>query len=195
MNRPRAAASVPQALSADKFLYFFLGLRKGEIRRRVDTLRKRYPDDTHEQLAGRVIAAQRPLSLLGGALLELPMLLPRLGAPLKLLGMAGAASALVRMHMAMILEIALIYGFDIDERARLKEMTVVLAATGLASAVPILGRARGLRMPESLVVGTLAVTTVSELVGRSAIVYYRRRMLASQAPDVARAASGMRSAA
>ena len=30
--------SEPQHLAADKFLYFFLGLRKGEIRRRVDSL-------------------------------------------------------------------------------------------------------------------------------------------------------------
>ena len=159
-------------MSVDKLLYFFLGLRKGEIRRRVEALRKRHPDETPQQLSRRVVAAQRPLSLLGGALLELPMLLPAMGPGLKLIGVAGAASTLVRMHMAMILEIALVHGFDIDDRARLKEMAVVLAATGAASGAPALGRARGLRMPQSLVVGTFAVLTVSELIGRSAIAYY-----------------------
>ena len=172
-----------QGLSVDKLLYFFLGLRKGEIRRRVEKLRARYPNETPPELARRVTAAERPLAMLGAALLELPLLLPAAGLPLKLLGLAGGASSLVRMHMAMVLEIALIYGFDIDDRARLKEMSLVLAATACASGVPILSRARGLGMPGSLLATTVTVSAVSELVGRSAIAYYERRMEAAHAAE------------
>lgn len=175
------AVDAGQTLSTDKFLYFFLGLRKGEIRRRVQVLTARYPEETPERLAERVITAQRPLSLLAGALLELPLVLPAIAGPLKLLGVAGAASVLVRMHMAMILEIALLFGFDIDHRARLKEIAVVVAATGLASAAGPVARANGVSTRQSMLSGTLAVTTVGELIGRSAIAYYRRRAAAAAA--------------
>ncbi len=183
MTRSRTTPAVVQSLSIDKFLYFFLGLRKGEIRRRVATLKQRHPDDTPEQLARRVVAAQRPLSLLGGMLLELPALLPGIGAPLKLVGIAGATSALVRMHMAMVLEIALIHGFDIDDQARLKDSIIVLTATGFASATPTLARAAGLKSGASMVAGTMATAAVSELIGDSAIAYYQRRLLEMQEPD------------
>ena len=175
VNDVPVSSAPRQGLSVDKLLYFFLGLRKGEIRRRVDGLRKRHPDETPRELARRVVAAQRPLSMLGGALLELPLLLPAIGTPLKLLGVAGATSALVRMHMAMMLEIALIHGFDIDDRARLKEMAVVVAATGLASGTPGLARARAASAPVALAAAAVALTTASELIGRSAIAYYGRR--------------------
>jgi len=173
VNGPSAIAA--QGLSADKFQYFFLGLRKGEIRRRVGALRARYPDETPEQLSHRLIAAQRPLSVLGGALLELPTLLPGLAPALKLLGIAGAASTLVRVNMSMLLEIALVHGHDIDDRARLREMLVVVTTTALASGAPSLAGVRALRAPASLAAGTAAALAASELIGRSAIAYYGRQ--------------------
>ncbi len=188
MNRERDIRPESPNLSVDKLLDFFLGLRKGEITRRVEALRQRHPDETPDQLARRVVSAQRPPSLLGGVLFELPMLLPAVGPGLKLLGVAGSASTLVRMHMAMILEVALIHGFDIDDRARLVEMTAVLAATGMASSAPVIGRSRGLRMPQTLVVGTFSVMTASEPIGQSAIAYYGGRMPRSQSPPAKRSA-------
>ncbi len=186
----RAATSgVSQGMSVDKLLYFFLGLRKGEIRRRVETLRRRHPDEAPEQLARRVVAAQRPLSLLGGALLELPLLFPAIGVPLKLLGVAGATSVLVRLHMAMMLEIALIHGFDIDDRARLKEMALVVAATGLASGTPALARGRLASGPLTLAAAVLALTTASELIGRGANAYYGRRARAASPSGLQEAAA------
>ena len=163
-----------QGMSVEKLLYFFLGVRKNDVRQRVGRLKARYPDESAAELAARVVAAQRPLSLLGGALLKLPALLPASAAPLKLLGVAGATSALAHMHMSMVLEIALIHGFDIDEKARLKEMAVVFAGVGLMSASPGLGRARGLGMFLSLATGTMMVSSISELIGQSAIAYYQR---------------------
>ena len=175
MNEPQITPAGTQGLSVDKFLYFFLGMRKGEIRRRVQALEKRYPNESPGERAARVVVAQRPLSLLGGTLLELPMLLPAVGLPLKLLGIAGATSALARMHLSMILEIALIHGFDIDEKARLKEMAVVIATTGLASAVPSLSRGSALGGPLRLLSGTVAAASAGEMIGRSAISFYGRR--------------------
>ena len=64
---------------------------------------------TLEQRARRLIAAQNQLSFLCGALLYLPMLIPGLGQALQLLGFVGGASALTRMHLYLILEIALLY--------------------------------------------------------------------------------------
>ena len=67
-----------------------------------------------EQLARRLIQTQAYLSYLGGALMHLPNLVPGLGQALKLLGPVGGASAVTRMHLYLILEIALLFGKDID---------------------------------------------------------------------------------
>ena len=54
-------------LATEKYFYFFMGLRKGEIRKQVSMMKSRYPDDTPRQLARRFVSSQAPLSLLGGA--------------------------------------------------------------------------------------------------------------------------------
>ncbi|MEJ2070376.1 MAG: hypothetical protein P8X58_08205 [Syntrophobacterales bacterium] len=110
-------AEDPQSLLTDNFFYFFLRLRKGQVRKVVETINDRFPDETLEQRARRLIEAQTSLSFLGGALLHLPMLIPGLGLALGLLGFVGGASALTRMHLYLILEIALLYGKDIDDQA------------------------------------------------------------------------------
>ena len=102
-----------QSLSTEEFFYFFLRLRKGEVRRTVSTLRDRYPTETQQQLARRLIQSKIRLSLLGGALLNLPMLLPGVGAVIKMIGTVGATSVLTRLHLYLVLEIALVYGKDI----------------------------------------------------------------------------------
>ena len=161
-----------QGPATDKFFYFFFGLRKGEIRRRVAMLRARHPEEDPEQLARRLVAAQAPLSLLGGALLHVPMFLPNVGPILKLLGVAGAATAMMRMHISLLLEIALLFGRDIDERARLAEMATVIAATGLVAGTPWLSRALSLGPVSALVTGSMTVSSVSQLIGDTAIRYY-----------------------
>jgi hypothetical protein len=158
--------------ATDKLFYFFLGLRKGEIRRRVATLRSDHPDEGPDRLARRLIAAQAPLSLLGGALMHAPVLLPGIGTALRLLGVAGGASVMMRMHMFLILEIALLFGRDIDERARLKEMLAVIAATGLTSGMPLLVRKLGWEPWYGIAAGSLATTGISQAIGEAAIRYY-----------------------
>ena len=168
------------SLSTDKFLYFFMGLRKGEIRRRVATLKAKYPEESPEQLAKRLILAQSSLSLLGGALLHVPLFLPKVAPGLKLLGIAGGASVLMRMHMSLVLEIALLFGHDIDKTDRLKEIAVVIAAAGLISATPFLTKALNIESYYALLTGGMTVSSGSQLVGDAALLYYRKKAMARQ---------------
>lgn len=179
MNRKRLSRPQTQSMATDKFFYFFLGLRKGEIRRRVAALQKRHPEERPDQLARRLIAAHIPLSLLGGALLHGPMFLPGMGHALKLFGVVGGTSVMMRMHLSLILEIALLFGKDIDDRARLREMVTVMAATGLLSGMPFLIRALEINPWYSIASGGLAVTSFSQLIGESAIRYYLGTLKAS----------------
>jgi len=111
-----------QSVLTDKFFYFFLRLRKNQVRKVVDSINTRFPEETLDQRARRLIEAQTSLSFLGGALVQLPMLIPGLGLALGLMGFVGGASALTRMHLYLILEIAHLYGKNIDDQARVPEM-------------------------------------------------------------------------
>ena len=127
-----------QSHLTDDFFYFFLRLRKDRIRKVVAILQSKCPGETPEQLARRLIATQRQLSFLGGGLLHLPMLFPGLGTTIEALGAAGGAALLTRMHLYLILEIALLYGMDIDDQARVAEMVQVVLATGVVAGAPFL---------------------------------------------------------
>ncbi len=163
-----------QSVTTDKFFYFFMGLRKGEIRRRVAALKERHPEDSPEHLARRLIAAQVPLSILGGALLYLPTMFPGIGPALKILSLAGGEAVMMRMNMALILEIAQAFGRDIDDRARLKEMAAVIAATGLTSAMPFLTTKMNLKRWSAVSTGGAAIMSINELIGEAAIQFYAR---------------------
>jgi hypothetical protein len=161
-------------LSWEKFFYYFMGLRKGELRKDIETVRKQYPDDDADQLARRVVNAQVPLSLTGGVLLQIPWLLPGVSPALKLLGISMGASVMVILNMTMLLQIALIYGHDIDDRARLMEMFTIVAASGLAGGTSALPHLSGLQPGYKAFAGSAAVATVSQALGEAAIRYYRR---------------------
>jgi hypothetical protein len=164
--------SPAQRHAVEKFFYFFMGLRKGEIRARVAKMKTDFPDLSPEQLARVLIAEQTPLSLLGGSLLHLPMVVPGIGPVLKLLGVAGGAAVIMQMHLSLILEIALLFGRNIDDQARVKEMAAVIAASGLASASTMASEALSLKPLFSFITGGLAVTVVSHALGEAAIRYY-----------------------
>jgi hypothetical protein len=169
------------SLTADKFLYFFMGLRKGEIRRRIAALKASYPDEGPDKLARRLINAQSTLSLAGGALLHIPVFMPGVGPALKLIGVAGAAAVLMRMHMALILEIGLLFGHDIDRPERLREIAAIIVASGLVAGTPFLTRALNLKAYSALITGGLTVSTASQLIGLAALRYYRSRAVAEDA--------------
>jgi hypothetical protein len=164
--------SAPQTRLTDDFFYFFLRLRKDRIRKVVADLNARFPDETVDQRARRYIEDQTQLSLLGGLILDLPTMIPGIGQALKLLGFVGGTSALVRMHLYLILGIALLYGKDIEDQARVPEMLAVVAGTGLAVGTPFMADALGFHPLLSMATGGLAAVGMSRLIGESAIRYY-----------------------
>ena len=173
-----------QSVLTENFFYFFLRLRKGHVRKVVETINARFPDETLEQRARRLIEAQTSLSFLGGALVQLPILIPGLGLALGLLGFVGGASALTRMHLYLILEIALLYGKDINDQDRVPEMVSVVLATGLAAGAPLLVQALEVNPLLALPAGGLTCATVAQLIGESAIRHYSRELpeIAGPAP-------------
>jgi hypothetical protein len=189
VNDPSLPAHRLQSLAAEHFFYFFLRLRKGEVRRTVQLLQSRHPDEEPRQQAARLIASKSTLSLLGGSLLSLPLLLPSVGQALKLMGVVGATSMLTRMHLYLILEIALLFGKDIDDTARVPEMAAVVAATGLGAASPLLVKTLELSPVFALPVGAISASAVTQLVGRAAIAYYGGEVDAPEqnTGDIARA--------
>ena len=173
-----------QSLTMEKFLYHFLGMRKGEIRRRVKLVKERHPGESPEQLARRMVAGHMPLSLVGAAVLHVPMFVPGIGPLLKGLGVAGGAATLVRLHTALIMEIALLFGRNIDEKARLKEIWAVMAMAGLATASPFLVQRFGMKPLLGISTGLSAVSAISEIVGEVAIQYYKRTSPGQPAEEI-----------
>lgn len=164
-----------QSLAVEEFFYFFLRLRKNEVRRVAQLIAARYPDDEPGRNARRLIASKSNLSLLGGALLHAPLLIPGLGQTLKLTGVVGAGSMLTRMHLYLILEIAHLFGEDIDDSTRVPEMVAVVAATGLGAAAPSLLAAYGMKPILMIPAGALSMTATTRLIGESAIRFYAAR--------------------
>ncbi len=102
--------------------------------------------------------------------MHLPRLIPGLGQAFEFLGLVGGASALTRMHLYLILEIALLYDKDIDDEARVSEMVSVVAATGLAAGVSLIAGAANTLLP--LPVGGLSAYAAARLIGEEAIRLY-----------------------
>jgi len=172
-----------QSILADQFFYFFLRLRKQRIRKVVDALNARYPEDTPEQKARRLIEAQIPLSFLGGTLMHLPRVFPVPHLTFEFLGFVGGTSALTRMHLYLILEIALLYGKDIDDEARVPEMVSVVAATGLAAGASLLAGAANVLMPIPL--GGITASIAARMIGDEAVRYYSSRQVESPKGETA----------
>jgi hypothetical protein len=93
---PEPEVPALQSRLTDDFFYFFLRLRKGRIRKVVEDVNARFPEESVDQRARRLIEDQTQLSLLGGLILDLPTIIPVIGPALKVLGFVGGTSALVR---------------------------------------------------------------------------------------------------
>ena len=173
-----------QGMSVDKFFYFFMGLRKGEVKRRVATMHARYPDETAEQLARRLSRNQIPLSFIGGALMNSGLAIPGSGPLLKLLGIGTGASVLMRMHLSLVLEIAMLFGKDIDDQARIKELYAVMAAAGLVSGGSVAAPYLNLKPYYTVLVGGVTVAALSQLISETAIQYYKREAVEEEVSGV-----------
>ncbi len=174
MRSESLATARPQSIATDKFFFFFFGLRKGEIRRRVEGLQRAFPNESPGQLARRLVNADTPLSLVSGALLHLPILAPGVGLAVRLLGSAAAATAMAALHVHLMLEIALLFGPDIDDQARVPEMAAIIVASGLTAATPILLRAIGLSPLLAVPAGTVTVAAARRLTVEAAVRYYSK---------------------
>jgi len=176
MTKKAVSATAPWGLSTEEFFYFFMGVRKGEIRKEVKMMRERFPEDSPRQLARGFVAAQRPLSVLGGALLHVPLVVPGLGPMLKLAGIATGSTVMIRLNVTLLLQIALLYGHDIDDRARIKEMFTIIAASVLTSSSSLLSQLVPLWDPRyRAVLGGVSVLAANQLIGEAAIRYYGRK--------------------
>jgi len=171
----------PQGLATDQFFYFFMRLRKQEIRRTVQTLRARHPDESPAQLSQRLIDSHQRLALIGGAFSYLPFVLPGVGQALKLAGVVGTTSMLTRMHLYMILEIALVHGHDIDDQARVPEMATVIAATGLSAGTPYLLQALEWAPVIGLPASMLSASATTQVIGETALRLYSGQLTTSAA--------------
>ena len=157
-----------QGLVADDFMYFFMRIRKCRCRQVVGQLKRRYPDASPEELAERLVASQTILSMAGGVLTRAPAILPGSGRTLRLTGIAGGTIMLSTMHLFLILKIALAFGRDIDDQARIPEMIAVVAAT-----IPSIVMLRSNQV-STLATGGLMAAATAQLIGRAAIAHYRR---------------------
>lgn len=164
----------PQSLAADQFFYFFLRLRKNEIKRVVQRAQSLYPTDSRERLARRLINTQSTLSFMAGALLNVPLLLPGAGNALKFIGIAGGTSIMTRMHLYLILEIAHIYGHDVDDKGRVPEMMAIIASSGLAAGAPWMVQRMAWPQMAAIPVAGLTVAAITQIIGNAAIAYYKR---------------------
>ncbi len=171
-----------QSMVTDEFLYFFLRLRKGEVRRVVQRVRSLYPDDTPEQLARRLINTQSVLSFIGGSILHLPQLIPVASNVWKLAGFAGGASLMTRMHLYLILEIALLFDQDIEDKGRVPEIIAVIAASGASAAAPLLVSQFKWNPLAAIPVSGLTATAVTQLIGMEAIRLYKNKRSGASSP-------------
>ena len=190
MSNNLASESKSWGLSWEKYFYYFMGLRKGELKKDIAVMKEQYPDDDADQLARRVVNAQVPLSVVGGTVLHAPFLIPGISPFLKFLGIATGTSVMVILNMTMLLQIALVYGHNIDDRARLKEMWAIIAASGLAGGSSLLPIFSTLTPNYRAVAGATTVTMVSQLIGEAAIRYYRGAEVQQSKMAMAPAMSG-----
>lgn len=176
MNESNPNNKKLQSITSEEFFYFFLRMRKGEVKRIVGLLKTRYPEETPEQLAKRLIASKSRLAILGGTLLSVPGLFPGIGSSLKLAGLVGATSMLTRMNLYLINEIALVFGEDLDESARISDMMAVVAATSIGTAAPgYISQALGLGTWAQLPTGAVTSVAMTQFIGRAAISHFKRK--------------------
>ena len=166
-----------QSITTDDFFYFFLQLRKPRIRTVVERVRKLNPGMTPDELAEELIRSTANLSLVAGSLVSLPLMFPGLHVVLRYVGLVAGSAVITRMHLYLILEIALLYGKDIDDSARVYEMMAVVAATEAAITLPpVAFQLLNVVPAVSLVTSGLTATALTRLIGHYAKKYYAEQI-------------------
>ena len=171
-----------QSIMTDDFFYFFLQLRKPRIRTVVERVRKLNPGMTTDQLAEQLIDSTANLSLVAGSLVGLPLMFPGVHVVLRYVGLVAGSTVITRMHLYLILEIALLYGKDIDDQARVYEMMAVVAATEAAVALPPIAlQLLNVAPVVSIVTSGLTATTLTRTIGHYAKRFYQEQLSGNNA--------------
>lgn len=79
------------------------------------------------------------------------------------------------MNLYLILEIALLYGHDIEDRARVSEMMTVVAASGLTAGTPFLIGHMGWQPLVAMPTSGLTSSVVTQMIGAAAIRLYEKK--------------------
>lgn len=168
-----------QSLFTDDFLYFVLRLRKSRIRQVADRVRRMHPDESPEQQARHLIGSTAAIAFAAGGVVQMPSIVPGFGVLYEGLGFVAGTSILTRMHLYLILEIALLFGKDIDESDRVKELAAVVATCAVSAAAPVPVLAATMNPAFAVATGALAATAATRVIGEAAIRRYKR----STAPE------------
>lgn len=172
-------------LATEKFFYYCMGLRKGDMQNQVINMQARFPDDSPERLARRFIAAQIPLSMVGSTLIHAPTFFPLAGPAFRFLGLASGTTLMMVLNMTLFLQIGLIYGYPINDRARIKELLAIITATSLtSSSTALLPQFSGLTPGLKALAGGAAVITTSQLVGEAALRYFKRKRASADGSEI-----------
>ncbi|WP_437877016.1 hypothetical protein [Sorangium sp. So ce513] len=172
-----------QSLFTDDFLYFVLRLRKSRIRQVADRVRRMYPDESPEEQARHLVGSTAAIAFAAGGVVHTPTIIPGFGVLYEGLGFVAGTSILTRMHLYLILEIALLFGKDIDETDRVKELAAVVATCAASAAAPVAVLAATMNPAFVVATGAFAATAATRAIGESAIRRYKR----STAPEAAAA--------
>ncbi|WP_437952781.1 hypothetical protein WME98_20230 [Sorangium sp. So ce296] len=178
-----------QSLFTDDFFYFVLRLRKSRIHSVADRVRRMYSDESPEQQARHLIRSTAAIAFAAGGIVHTPAIIPGFGIMYEGLGFVAGTSILTRMHLYLVLEIALLFGKDIDESDRVKELAAVVAACAGGAAAPVAVLATTMNPVFVVATGALAATAVTQVIGESAIRRYKRSTAPKAAAVPAPAAS------
>ena len=165
-----------QGIYAEEFLFFFMGLRKCHCRHMVGRFKRKYPKDSPVRLAKRLVNAQVALSFTAGVLARWQDGISGSSSTLRIIGIAGRTVVLSRMHVSLILKIALIFGKDIDSKARIPEIIAVIVAT--VPAILLAGSGKSISSNTDIVeygVSGAAGGVTAYIIGRAAIKYYKAK--------------------
>ncbi len=167
-------STAQQSIFVDEFMFYFMRLRKCHCRHIVGRLKRKYPAVSPVLLAERLVNAQSLLSFTAGALSNMPAEILPGNRSMRLIGIAGGSVVLTRMHIELILKIALIFGYDIDAKERVPEIIAVIAATIPALLLSGGGRVRNDSGLYTLAGSGIGGAACAYILGRVAISYYHR---------------------
>jgi hypothetical protein len=145
---------------------------------RVAALRQKYPDDTPEQLAQRLIRDKIQRTGAVGAVTSSAGLIPGIGTAAALtLGVAADIGATFRLQAELVLEIAAVYDYPLTES---EKQRLVMLITGLSAGTSALARKAGEkialevgeRFAEKAIIKALPVVGVIASAGTNALSTY-----------------------